>query len=251
MPAATTIDQVLAALDRIIADARTKGSRLGYFPALYRQVTAEVNRRTETGSFFADAERMRRLVVVFASRYLEAYERYRTGRPVTRCWQVAFAATGHYWPIVLQHLLLGMNAHINFDLAVSAVEVAGENLETLHDDFGRINDVLGEMIDQVESRLARIWPLLTLLDRIAGRSDEAVMGFSLNKARACAWQVANDLAGADAEGRKRRMASLDRDVTLLGNVILHPGFVANTVGKTIRLGETQNVTKVIDILLKG
>ena len=49
-----------------------------------------------------------------------------------------------------------ITAHINFDLAIAAVEVAGDDLAGLNDDFGRINDVLGSMIDQVETRLARI-----------------------------------------------------------------------------------------------
>jgi len=251
MTAATTIDQVLAALDQIIADARGHGSRLGYFPVLYRQVTAEVQRRIETGSFFDDGERMGRLVVVFAGRYLEAYEGFRNRQPISECWQTALSAADRYWPIVLQHLLLGMNAHINFDLAIAAVEVAGDDLAGLDADFGRINDVLGSMIDQVENSLARIWPLLGLLDRVAGRSEEVVLGFSLKKARSCAWQVANDLTEADEDGRKKLLSALDLRISLLGQGILHPGFAAGTVAKAIRLGETRSVPKVIDILSEG
>ena len=46
------------------------------------------------------------------------------GRPVPRCWQVAFerGRTGDH--VILQHLLLGINAHVNLDLAVAAAEIA-------------------------------------------------------------------------------------------------------------------------------
>jgi hypothetical protein len=46
-----TIDDVVVALDDIIARARDENSRLGYFPALYRRVTVEVGNGIERGAF--------------------------------------------------------------------------------------------------------------------------------------------------------------------------------------------------------
>ena len=48
MALANTIDDVIGILDEIIADCRSRGDRLGYFAALYRQVTLKVKYETTT-----------------------------------------------------------------------------------------------------------------------------------------------------------------------------------------------------------
>ena len=123
MTPAATIDEVIAQLDEVIDRARREGSRVGYFPALYRKVTVAVKEGIAAGRF-EDGQRMERLDVVFANRYLEAMAAWRAGEPPTRSWQLSFEAAGRWWPIVLQHLLLGMNAHINLDLGVAAARTA-------------------------------------------------------------------------------------------------------------------------------
>jgi len=68
---------------------------------------------------------MERLDVTFANRYLDAVARHRAGRETTRAWGVAFAALGRWPPIVIQHQMLGMNAHINLDPGIAAAETRG------------------------------------------------------------------------------------------------------------------------------
>jgi len=48
---AKTIDDVLTILAAIVADTKAKKDPLGYFPALYRQVTLEVKAGIEQGIF--------------------------------------------------------------------------------------------------------------------------------------------------------------------------------------------------------
>ena len=46
-------------------------------------------------------------------------------------------------PVILQHLLLGINAHINLDLGIAAVETSpGNQLAPLKNDFDMINKLL-------------------------------------------------------------------------------------------------------------
>ena len=99
--------------------ARRESDRRGWFSALYRQTTRAVRDRTAAGAF-DDPERMGRFVERFAARYLEPLRAHHDGRPVPRCWRTAFEAGGDH--LILQHLLLGMNAHVNLDLAVVAAE---------------------------------------------------------------------------------------------------------------------------------
>ncbi len=110
-----TVDDVLQALDAIVERALEAASRVGYFAAIYRKVTAKVAEGIASG-FFDDPERMQRLDVAFAARYLSALDVYQHGGKPTRSWDLAFQAAAGSRPIILQHLLVGINAHINLDL---------------------------------------------------------------------------------------------------------------------------------------
>lgn len=114
-----TIDEVVEALDTIIAGALDEGIRVGYFAAVYRKVTAKIAEGIATG-FFDDGERMQRLDVTFADRYLSALSRHRTVGMATKSWELALQATAASRPIILRHVLVGINAHINLDLGIAA-----------------------------------------------------------------------------------------------------------------------------------
>src|SRR5215218_5329326 len=87
MPA-HTIDEVIEHLDDLITHARRAKSRLGYFAALYRNVTIKVKEGILAGSF-EDAARMERFDVMFANRYLGVLERYRRGEEPGKCWRTS------------------------------------------------------------------------------------------------------------------------------------------------------------------
>jgi len=182
---ANTIDQVLEELERIIEWAERRNSRLGYFPALYRKVTLLVKSGIEE-CFFDDGNRMERLDVIFANRYLEAFFEYQAGKTVTLSWQLAFDAAENWPPIMLQYLLLGMNAHILLDLGIAAAgTVSSDNLPALRDDFDRINIILASQIDSVQNELSLIWPLFRPLDIAAGKVDELLARFSIKLNEIC------------------------------------------------------------------
>ena len=116
---ATSIDEVIAQLGDVIDRSLRERNRLGFFAALYRKVTIKVKEGIVAGRF-DDGPRMERLDVIFANRYLEALTRLGSGQAPTPCWALSFEAAATWPPIILQHLLLGMNAHINFDLGIAA-----------------------------------------------------------------------------------------------------------------------------------
>ncbi len=247
MPA-STIDEVLDRLDDLIGSARHRSSRRGYFPALYRKVTASVKQGIHDG-IFDDGERMERLDVAFANRYLEAVEVDERGEAPTHSWQVAFEAADTWRPIVLQHLLLGMNAHINLDLGIAAAVAApGAELQSLHDDFNRINGVLASLVDGVREGLSRVWPALRLLDRLAGDKEDRIINFSMTRARDKAWQHAQRLAPLTEAERRAQIESLDGWVSDFGRLVQRPGFKARMITLWIRLRERGSVPEIIDLL---
>lgn len=247
MPA-ETIDQVIQRLDDIISWSISNKSRLGYFAALYRKVTLSVKAGIGDG-FFEDAERMERLDVIFANRYLEAFEQNQQKTTPTRSWHIAFEASKHWWPIVLQHLLLGMNAHINLDLGIAAARTSpGQAIHNLRNDFNRINEILTALVDGVESKLSEVWPVLGLLDYIGGKNDEVVINFSIEKARDHAWTVAQELAPHSPTDQVPRIDVLDKQIAMLGILIRHPGLIIGTANKVIRCGERATIPQIIGIL---
>ena len=169
---AKTIEEVIQNLDSIIEQSKKEESPLGYFAALYQKVTIKVKEKLNT-NYFEDDERMEKLDVVFANRYLSAYENYVKQVPITQSWQLAFDNSKNNRLIVLQHLLLGMSAHINLDLGIAAAQITHESdFESLKTDFNKINELLGSLVDEVQKDLAEIWPKLTKILRFMKMIDD-------------------------------------------------------------------------------
>jgi hypothetical protein len=245
---AHTIDDVVTRLGTIIDWAHSTQSPLGYFAALYRKMTREVQTGIAAGRF-DDNARMEHIGVVFANRYFAAFDRYQSGDRPTRAWHVAFEATKRWEPIVVQHLLLGMNAHINLDLGIAvARSVPPETLAAVQDDFNRINDILAHLIDQVQTELAAIWTFYGFLDRLTGRLDEGFINFSLTKAREQAWRVAQRLASLPEAEQEPQITALDTAAAHLATLVLRPGLLTRSLLVGMRLGERGSVADKIDIL---
>lgn len=243
-----TIDEVLAELDRIVEVALDEKSRLGYFAALYRKVTRKVKEGIESG-FFEDGPRMERLDVIFASRYLAALERFRRGEQPTASWQVAFDAAGMWRPLILQQLLLGINAHINLDLGIAAAEVApGALLPALRKDFERINEILFALVAEVQHAIGEVSPWIAFLSRIGGKDGDEQIRFSLSVARDEAWRFAGRLAPLPPAGQIPVIESKDREIARLGREILSPGPFLRWGLLLFRMRESSDVRRIIELL---
>ncbi len=248
MESARTIDEVIVRLDDVIAAARRDRSRLGYFAVLYRNVTAGVKQGI-IEERFQDGARMERLDVIFANRYLHALDAYRRGERTSGCWVAAFRAAESRRPLILQHLLLGISAHINLDLGIAAAETSpGAELAGLKNDFDQINRFLGAMLDDVQERIAAVSPWMGILDRLGMRSDEEICTFCLERSRDVAWMTATRLAGVRREQLPGEIEKVDGIVSALAGPIRSPGLLLAPFLLLVRLRESGDVTRVIDAL---
>jgi hypothetical protein len=240
------VRRVVARLDGIVAAARREKSRVGYFAALYRRVTIEVARELEG---FADPARLERLDVAFAQRYFDAYDGFRAGRPISRVWRIAFDAAARADLIAVQHLVAGINAHINLDLGVAAARIApGPALPDLRGDFERINGLLARLMPRVQADLAEVSPLIGKLDAAFGSIDSAIGSFSLGAAREFAWTVALSLAWTPPAVQELQIRVYDRTATHLGRAALDPPPPVGRVFDEIRQSESDSVVDVLDAL---
>ena len=242
-----TIDDILKLLEAIIAENEKANCRLGYFAALYYKVTASVKDGMAKGRF-QDGRRMEQLDVVFASRYLDALAAWRAGQSLTESWRLAFDASKQSNLLVLQHLLLGMSAHINLDLGIAAVEVAGGSLENIHNDFDEINTIISALTYQVLNDIDRVSPLLSLLGLHAGDSSSILIQFSIDNARDGAWCFAEDLVTKKGEDYDACIAKRDQTIYQLGcGLVRTTGFMNFTIW-LIHLFEWKNPAKIIRVL---
>ena len=245
---ATSIDEVVDDLTRIVVWARDNRSRIGYFAAMYRKVTLAIGEAIEAGDF-ENAERMSRLDVVFAQRYIDACAEFTAGVRPTDSWQIALAATRRRQPIIIQNLVTGMNAHINLDLGIAAASVApGAEFAGLERDFETINDVLGRLVEGFADDIAEVSPWIGLLDRIGGRTDNALVNFSIQVARVEAWKLAGQLAPLSKSEWKPIVAARDKWTAGFGDFLLHPGWLLSIGLFAIRIRESSDVLRVIDVL---
>jgi hypothetical protein len=243
-----SIDEVIARLEGIVDRSRDDNSRAGYFAAMYCSVTKAVKQAIGDGKF-EDGPRMTELDVVFANRYLEAFDRHQSGRRATSAWEASFAGAARWRPIIVQQLLTGMNAHINLDLGIAAATVApGDALAGLHADFNMINQVLAAMTDRFVDDVASVSPWIRSLDRIGGRTEQALIKFSVDVARDEAWKLAQQLAPLPQQEWPPVIAKRDDWTAGFGRHILRPGFWLPIGLMMIRLRESNDVTRVIDLL---
>lgn len=247
---ATTINEVLTHLDNIIDWSRNRQSRIGYFAILYRKMTAAVRDGIDNNSF-AGSARMARLDVIFANRYLQAWDAYVNEKPCPNAWCAAFDAAEKKNLIVLQHLILGINTHINLDLGIAAAECcpAGQ-IHDLKNDFEKINSVIASLTQSMQDTLAQIWLPMRAINKITDKQQDAVINFSINMARKVSWNNAVVLATRKEEDKKNYIERMDADVVCIAKRVKNPGLMISLMLAIIRIRETKSVSAVMDILLK-
>lgn len=243
---ATTIDEVIEQLEIIISNCKKQSSRLGYFACLYKKMTIAVKQGI-ADHIFEDGPRMEKLDVIFAGRYLAAYDSFTQNQPATHAWQVAFEAAAKNNYVVLQHLILGINAHINLDLGIAAAEVcAGKNINELQNDFDKINNIISNLTNGMKKDLAEICFPVRFLNDI--KDEKVVINFSIGAARKAAWTNALILSVMDTSQQIKHIQTLDLQVSKIALGVLKPGYFINLFLKIVGLFESSNVTKNIDYL---
>lgn len=246
-----TIDEVIEVLGEIIRECEKTNNTGGYFAALYRKVTIKVKEGIEN-DFFDDGRRMERLDVIFAKRYIEAWFAWRADKEVTNSWRRAFEIENRYWPAVVQHLLLGMNAHINLDLGIAASETSGnDEIESLRNDFLKINKILASIVDEVQHSLSGIWPPLKWILSKSKKIDNYLTDFSMELARNGAWKFAVEVAGLRENDLEQKILERDEKVARKASVVTKPGFFPTIGLRIIRLGEAGSVSSKIGKMKQG
>ena len=254
IPAVTTIDDVAAALDAVLVWAARTPSRLGYFAALYKRITLAVGLAIDAGEF-EDRARMERLDVAFAGRYLDALNGYfhpdRYPKP-TRSWRTTFDHAADSDPILLQHMLSGIDTHILLDLGSAAVDVVGRTgLTDLEHDFGTINAVLASQVSGVVTDINELSPALAEIYAVLAQNQIFAINEVVRMLRDSAWRFARVLSLTPSCARSPVI--LARDVQIAGQcdlIVDPPGMVGvlTVAINQIAARESRDVRHNIEVL---
>jgi hypothetical protein len=253
IPTVTTIDEVVDAIGSIIGWSISVSSRLGYFAALYKRITIAVGVALAHGAF-QNGPRMERFDVAFASRYFAALNGYfhpgQFPKP-THAWQVTFDAASRPEPIIVQHMLAGVNAHIDLDLGIVAETFGpGAQLPTLHEDFNRINAVLASQVNGVVESINELSPVLADLYAVLKENEIDLINEALKTFRDSAWSFAAILAAEPGFAHPATILVRDLQVAQQGALIYNPpGPIATIVG-AIAARESRDIVKNIQVLDK-
>jgi hypothetical protein len=206
------IDELIARMAALLEPLEADGDQRRFFHATYQRTTIAVADELKRGGF-GDPDWVERWDVAFADLYLEALEASLASRRPSRPWDIAFGA-----PVglpALRHVLLGMNAHINYDLPQALLAVITDEqfddpalLARREADHKAIDNVLAPRVAAEDDELIRISGPPPLLDRLLRPFNQLGTQRFLREARAKVWANAIALNRARRRGPEAYAARL-------------------------------------------
>lgn len=252
IPEVTTIADVVEVLDDVLDWSLRASSQLGYFAALYKRITVAVGQAIDNGAFH-DGPRMERFDVAFATRYFDAlnglFHPRDHSRP-TRSWQVTFDAAGRDDPILVQHMLAGVNAHIGLDLGIVAHQLS-EPTADLHEDFNTINAVLASQINGLLADVHELSPALADIAAVLMEHEIFAINAGVRQLRDSAWRFAELLTAEPAFARPVTIFARDRKIAGQGRLVYDPPSLTGVVRVAIAMiaaRESRDVRHNLEVL---
>lgn len=166
----------------------------GVFALTYLWMTLEEIARI-ADRYFEDPGWMSFFDVAFANKYRLAVDR---PDAAPGPWRISFEVAERRQGRVIRDLLLGVNAHMSYDLVLTLVDDVLDDPARRYADYLAVNRVLADAIDPVQRALeARYGEWLFWADQIGGRIEEVLSIDTFVHLRQRSW----DDAIAIQEGR--------------------------------------------------
>ena len=189
------VDPIKAVETRMeaIAAALREDDGVARFNELYLAVTRAVVQETAADTY-EDAAFISRLDVIFADVYFAAIDDDAAGRRIPKAWEPLFQKRHTAGIAPLQFAIAGMNAHINYDLAVALVDTCDEFGFALdentrqHRDYVAVNGTLERVEGEIKVRYTE--GIVGDLDKALGPLDDVIANWSVARARDNAWMTA-------------------------------------------------------------
>jgi hypothetical protein len=179
---------------------------------------------------FVDGDWVLLLLERFAAYYDASIDGGPGGLIVPEPWVLAHAAAVGNDAHPMQLLLAGVNAHINYDLVLTLIDLLEPEWRSIDDavierrqlDYDEINQVIAETADLVQDRvLERRVPWLQILDRGLGRWDERMAVRLLGGWRTRVWRQSVTLLELnDPDDRRAHTEAIERQCARRARLLL-------------------------------
>ena len=179
-----------------------------HFHCTYLRTTKAVKEEIAVGGF-VDPEWTERWDLAFADLYLSAFEGWEARGEASGPWRVAFEAARDPRISPLRHVLLGINAHVNYDLPQALVAVITDEefqdadlLRRRAADHARVDSILVRRVPEEDKELAKVEERgdRTAIDRLMQPFNRAGTKRFLREAREKVWHNAKRLSEARVRG---------------------------------------------------
>lgn len=208
------------------ADARAVFLRC--YMMMTQNMLAAIERRE-----FNDTAWVEQLLNRFADYYFIALEAFES-EPGTSpsIWRLAFNFTADPQSLGLQKLLIGVNAHINYDLVLTLVDLLEKEWLELTDDLRMqryqdhcsVNEVIGRTIDAVQDQILEpAQPSLDVVDKLLGPLDEILISRLISNWRENVWEAAMQLLSAPDQAERDKIIQMVEDRALQKANVLGAG----------------------------
>ena len=205
--------------------ADDKALFLKCYMMMTNNMLAAINQQEFSDTSWVDALLHHFIDYYFAA--LQAYESDPASAPPA--WRLAHQAASDRDMDATRKLLVGVNAHINYDLVLAVVDLLRPEWARLSDsqradryaDYCRVNDVMGRTIDAVQDQvLDPAMPLMAIVDELMGRVDEFMISQLLVHWRENVWRHAMRLlAAVDAQEQAQLTDHFEQEALRIGNLI--------------------------------
>ncbi|MBI4926537.1 MAG: hypothetical protein HY835_02150 [Anaerolineae bacterium] len=222
-------DPALTQMQTLILNWQSRSDPRAAFLECYHMMTGNMLDALEACEF-QDGAWVNRLLHRFADYYftaLDAYERQPAQAPAV--WQLAHNRAFEPRTPVLQKLLLGVNAHINYDLVLTVDELLEPEWSRLnpamrrirYQDYTHVNLIIAQTIDAVQDQILEPdAPILDLFDRLLGPVDEMLISRLVNHWRENVWRNAVDLLETRAQDERIGIVRrVEHDALRIGDLI--------------------------------
>ena len=211
------MDALIERMRELLEPLEAAGDPKRIFHATYLRTTIAVAEEIRRPGGFIDPDWTERWDVAFADLYLEALEQLQAGEQPSRPWAIAFGAPRGL--PVLNRLLLGMNAHINYDLPQALLAVITDEefddpelIARREADHKAIDDILACRVSAEDEELVSVAGPSSRLDRVLKPLNQRGTRRFLREARKKVWANAISLSQARRRGAEvyaARLAELE------------------------------------------
>ena len=118
--------------------------------------------------------------------------------------------------------MLGVNAHINYDLVLTLYDMLHSDWDSLseedrksrYQDHCLVNTIIGETIDKVQDEVVEQYsPFMDFVDKMMGRLDEKMLVSLISRWRETVWENTMQLLQcANESEREQLIKQLKKDV---------------------------------------